>query len=87
MTFMTADGRRDYLRDIAELKNQRTKKKSIYNGVCRINCNDGYVDVRHTRTYPIPKLYYNGMYVSCSVRQLLCKLNNDNVNVYDWHIS
>lgn len=43
---MTPDGWRDYQRALSENSAQRDDKICRYNGVSRVHCSDGYVDIR-----------------------------------------
>lgn len=86
--------RRDYQRDILEVMNQRSDMKSKYNGVSRIHCKNGYVDIRATATTLYPEVIIarsehvracdvNGLSIDKSVDEFLSWAKVQKISISD----
>lgn len=90
--------RTDYAKAVMEVWAQRGDAKSKYQGVSRIHCSDGYVDVARTRTtlycdkiiakaFDVDESKVNGLSLKdrFSVSKFLEWCRHQEINIYDYH--
>lgn len=75
---MTPEGWADYQHQLGEIAAQRGDKQSRYNGVSRVHCRNGYVDVLSAR-------YGNGSSIDMTVDDFRSKVRSEGIRIDDYN--